>query len=204
MSQNFYESIDNLTLLENNLYHLEFELSKENRSYFRVARESHQALHRAMVEALRRSANLAITGRHQRKDRSVKYQKGNEPFKEIHKTKVDGCKIAWRYSGPQLCEPPKIDYKRFEIPPSDNYLISFYDLSAMVQTECFMERYVFSKPIKITDKEMKSLEWLHEDIRNEYEHFIPKSYYVLKRDLINVSILCIEKSNELIYGSENT
>jgi hypothetical protein len=152
-----------------------------------------------MVEALRRNANLDITG-FQTRDRTHIYKMGDEPVKTIHKTEVDGCKKAWRFSEPELCEPPKMDYNKSEIPPSSDYLIHFYDLLAMIQTEDFMKRMVYSQPVKITDNEMRSLEWLHECIRNRYEHFVPGSYSAPKRDLIDVSILCIEKSIELIYG----
>jgi hypothetical protein len=203
MSQEFYECIDNLTLLENNLYHIEIELNRENLSYFRIARESHQALYRSMVEALRGSANLAITGRPKSKDKSVKYQKGNERFKEIHKITVNGCENAWRYSEPQVCEPPKIDYKKFDMRKTEDYLKSFYDLLAMMQTECFMGRFVHSKLVYVDDKEMKLLEWLHEYIRNEYEHFIPKSYLAPRMDLTKASAICIKKCYKLIFESGN-
>jgi len=122
---------------------------------------------------------------------------------EIHKIEVDGCKKAWRYSEPEPCDPPKINYKKLRIPRQENYLISFYDLLAMIQTECFMRQYVQSKRIIVSTSEMKSLEWLHEYIRNTYEHFIPKSYLAPLIDLITVSIICLDKGNKLIFESGN-
>ena len=57
------ESIDNLGLIKNGLGHIEFELNYEKPSMFRAARESHLVLYRSMIEALKGSANLAVTGR---------------------------------------------------------------------------------------------------------------------------------------------
>ena len=66
------EEINNLRLIENGLLHAQFELEREEASYFCVAREAHLVVYRAMIETLRGSANLAITGRPS-KSRSCKY-----------------------------------------------------------------------------------------------------------------------------------
>ena len=50
---------------------------------------------------------------------------------------------------------------------------------------------------------MKILEWLHENIRNEYEHFVPKLYSAPKSDLIYTSISCCGLSKELLFKSNN-
>jgi hypothetical protein len=169
---------------------------------FRAARESHLVLYRSMIEALKGSANLAVTGRPS-KDRKHQYQIGNEPFKEIHKVAVPGCKEAWIFSEPVVCEPPEIDYSKGPELNRDDYLISFYDALAMIQSECFMHQYVMSKEVPVTDDEMKRLEWLHEDIRNEYEHFVPKGYSAPLRTLIELTILSLRLSRELLFDSKN-
>jgi hypothetical protein len=73
----------------------------------------------------------------------------------------------------------------------------------MVQTECFMGRYINSKAICIEDENMKLLEWLHERIRNESEHFIPKLCMAPLCDLLYVSNLCIDISEKLLFESGN-
>ena len=83
-----WDAIENLSLIKNGLLHLRFELSRENPSYFRIAREAHLLLYRSMVEALKGSANLAVTGRPP-KDRSYKYQRGGNPWQEIHKVRIE-------------------------------------------------------------------------------------------------------------------
>lgn len=201
--KNQFDTINNINLVENNLIHLNFELGRDNPSYFRIAREAHQVFYRSMVEALKGSASIAITGRPKDKKRLAKYKIGNSPFMEIHKVNIKECKKAWKYSSPTPCEIPEEKNKRSEIPPFDDYLKNFYDVLAMIQTKCFMTRYIMSKPINVSDDEMKSLEWLHESVRNEYEHFIPKFYSAPILDLLEVSLICIDKTEKLIFESGN-
>jgi hypothetical protein len=54
-----------------------------------------------MIEALKGSANLAVT-RRPRKNRSHKYKRGNKPLQEIHKVAVNDCMVAWRFSIPEI------------------------------------------------------------------------------------------------------
>jgi hypothetical protein len=201
-----YERITNLLLLRNNLYHIGFELDKANPSFVRIGKESHLTLYRAMVEALRGSANISITGRPRNKKHETVYKIGDQPYYKIEKEIVKDCKHAWRFSSPIICPEPKYEKanKNFnDLYNFDDYLKSFYELLAMIQTDCFMIRYCYSKPVHVTDKEMKFLEWLHERIRNEYEHFIPKDYSVAKYDLKVVSLFCLEITNKLLYESGN-
>ena len=82
-------------------------------------------------------------------------------------------------------------------------MIGFYDALAMIQTECFMHGFIFRKPRLISDEEMKTFEWLHEYIRNEYEHFIPKFYSVGVQELLMVTELCLSVSKVLLFESVN-
>ena len=193
------DKIDNISLIENGLIHIQFEMSCKEISYFRIARESHLIFYRSAIESLRGTANIAITGQLS-KERSYKYRVGNDPYKEIHKVKINECEKAWRFSKPEMCEEPNGQSKNKR---NSNFLIGFYDTLAMVQTECFMKRYVHSKAIWIEDAKMKLFEWLHEEIRNEYEHFIPKLYSAVIYDLLYVSNLCMDLSKKIIFESGN-
>ncbi len=198
-----FERIENLILLENGLQHIDFEIGTSQPLYFRGAKESHLILYRSMVEALRGTANLSITGRPKDKKRAVCYKLGDEPWHEIHKVSVKGRKYAWRYSDPAVIrEPPTLEDNHHPTRVSD-YLQSFYELLAKVQTKCFMSQYFDSKPIQINDNEVALLEWLHEEIRNEFEHFIPKLYSVSTSDSIASSILCLELTFKLLFESRN-
>lgn len=199
------ETVDNLSFIENGLLHIQFELSRNKPSYFRIAKESHLILYRSMIEALKGSANLAITGR-SRKNRSRKYKLGNKPWQEIHKVAVNNCRAAWRFSIPEICDEPQIDTRdaaKIQQSDGNDYLISFYDALAMIQSECFMHQFVHSTLVRVSNDEMKILEWLHEYIRNEYEHFIPKSYMAPVRDLSRAASLCLRLSSQLLFKSKN-
>jgi hypothetical protein len=70
------ETVDNFTLIENNLVHIEFKLNRQEPSFFRVAKEAHHTFYRAMIEALRGSNNFFVTN----KDNKVfRYKRGDEP-----------------------------------------------------------------------------------------------------------------------------
>ena len=198
-----FERVDNLCLLENSLSHILCEIERHLPLYFRVAKESHLVLYRAMVEALRGTAKIQVTGRSADKKKVVHYKIGEEPWCKIEKVKIEDCKHAWRYSAPLKIDNPPLSENNDELFKPSDFLKGFYELIAKVQTVCFMCQYVNSKPIQITNDDMLLLEWLHEQIRNEFEHFVPKLYSVHKEDLINSSALCLELSFKLLFESHN-
>lgn len=199
------DKIDNLHLIENGLLHVQFEMSQNKISCFRIAREVHLILYRSMIEALKGSANLAITGRSS-KDRSYKYKLGGNSWKEICKIEIAGCEKVWRFSEPKPWQEP---YNLSECgnrknqKSDNNFLIGFYDALAMIQAACFMKKYINSQIVRLENENMKQIEWLHEQIRNEYEHFIPKIYLAPIDDLLHVSGLCVGISKKLIFESGN-
>ena len=176
---------------------MRFELNREKPSYFRLAREAHLVLYRSMIEALKGSANLAVA-RRPSKDPKYQYQMGREPWQEIHKTSIERCSHAWRFSHPKVCDEPSPGERVTE--PGE-YLIGFYDALAMIQTECFMERSTHSKSIPLPDYNIRTFEWLHERIRNEYEHFVPKYYSASISDLLGAARLSLDVSRRLLLDS---
>jgi hypothetical protein len=197
------EFIDNLELIDNGLAHIEFELSRPLPSKFRVARESHLLLYRCMIQALRGTANLIVTLK-PAKHPMHKYHKSDLVWKEIHKEAVPHCHRAWRFSSPVECAAPgdatPIAAETAEDTPR---LIPFYYALAMIQAECFMTQYVMSKPVPVGDLEMRTLEWLHEDIRNEYEHFVPTALGAPEASLSSATSLCLRLSGEVLFQSKN-
>jgi len=200
-----YERIDNIELICNNLRHIDFELASARPSPMRIAKESHQLLLRTMVEALRGSANLSIIG-HSSKNLKRWYRQGNGPWYVIQKVGVSDCKKAWRYSEPKIELPltnkaqERIKAKKTQ---SEPFLLGFYDLLAMIQSPCFMNRFVHSHFISVSIEEMQCLEWLHEEIRNEFEHFIPKLLLASTEDCLSVAKICIRTTSKLFYDSGN-
>ena len=195
-----YESCSNLSLLDNGLRHVSFELRRESPSFFRVGRECHLVLLRAMVEALRGSANLDIVGRSKDKHRVTWYRLGDGPWQEIRKETVPGCREAWRYSTPKVIPAPTLQRSAQE-PNIDEYLLGFYELVAKVQADCFMSRRFGASPGRLSDSDLACLEWLHERVRNEFEHFVPKSYAVGVQFLLSGSLVALRLSHFLLFES---
>jgi len=198
----YYEDINNISLIKNNINHINLESESKTPSLFRIGKESHHILLRSMVESLKGSANIEITGKSKDKKRQHRYKLGNNPWKEIHKVSIKECHYAWRFSEPKLCDPPKIENLQNILRP-EKYLKGFYDLLAMIQSDCFMSRYVMSTPVHISDQKILSIEWLHGYVRNEFEHFIPKTYSVNKKNLKDASLACLELAYELLFDSKN-
>ena len=196
-----YEKIDNIKLIRNNLRHINCELVSNKPSLMRVAKECHQLFSRMMVEALRGTANLAITER-PTNTRKHWYRKGSDPWKAIQKEKVKGCSKAWRYSEPVPESPPHCHERESSKPDPANYLLGFYDLLAMIQAP-FILRSIQSAVISISDNEMQLLEWLHKKIRNDFEHFIPKILLVSSDDCLRASEVCLRLTIDLLTKSNN-
>lgn len=198
-----YEKIDNIKLILNNLRHISCELESIEPSPMRLAKECYQLFLRMMVEALRGTANIAITGK-PTKNRKRWYRQGNDPWKAIQKEDVEGCNKAWRYSEPLLETPQRFQAREgTDIPPPDDYLLGFYDLLAMIQTPCFMLRYSHSAVVSVSDSQMKLLEWLHEEIRNEFEHFIPKALLASCDDCLHASEVCLRLTTDMLTKPNN-
>jgi len=208
----YHDEIDNIKLIRNGLLHLLYELQEDDPSWHRIAREAHLVLYRTMIEALRSTDNIAITGK-KSKNRERCYKLGLEPWKKIKKISVDGCDKAWRFSIPESLNPqpesfePGNDTNTTEAlsddRPMDDYLVPFYDALAMIQAENFMETLVHSKKVTVPDEDMQKLELLHESVRNPYEHFVPCTRLAPKRLLCSVTKLCISLSRELLFESGN-
>jgi hypothetical protein len=198
-----YEEIDNIKLIRNNLRHIDCELGSGDPSPMRLAKECYQLFLRTMVEALRGTANLAITGK-TTKDRKHWYKQSDDPWKMIQKQSINGCIKAWRYSEPVPESPPTHEEEEGAAEPLPNdYLLGFYDLLAMIQAPCFMIRFVHSAVVPVSDAEMQLLEWLHENIRNDFEHFIPKTLLASTDDCLCSSETCLRLSFDLLTKSNN-
>lgn len=211
------ETINNEVLILDNLNHIIWELKYGKPSMFRVAREAHLLLLRMMVEALRGTANLDIM-KPKNRCNYYHYQRNNDPLKIIQKgSNPKGCKKAWRYTQPVTIEERELPSANTGDSGTGNNnddwddivsfasrdLRGFYDMLAMIQAECFMEQYCDATPVHVTDEEMWLLEWLHEEIRNEYEHFMPKTYGVCCHTVTKATLTCLSISKKLLNESGN-
>jgi hypothetical protein len=200
--QSRLDDLTNLGLIENGLLHMQFELQRGEPSHFRVAREAHLVLYRTMIEVLRGTNNFAVTGQPS-KDRSFRFERGNGRWREIQRTEVAGCEKAWRFGEPIPCSPPNVAASKISDSSNNDFLIGFYDALARIQTECFMARFVGSKWSSVSDQDMRILEWLHESVRNEYEHFVPTLYLAAAAELLAASALALGLAGDLLFTSGN-
>ncbi|TFH64122.1 MAG: hypothetical protein E4G91_06800 [Candidatus Zixiibacteriota bacterium] len=196
------------SLIKDNLLHLDFELKRQNPYYFRIAKEAHLCLYRTMIRALRGSSGRIIKMKKVRK-LVFRYQIGSKPWMRIKAVAVPNCRNAWRYSPPVTCDEPYISdeplTERIETlgKLTSEHLIGFLEALAMIQSENFMCHYVDSRPITLTDEEMQTLEWLHMDVRNEYEHFSDDYYAGCASELVQAAELCISVVYEILWVSNS-
>ncbi len=71
-------------------------------------------------------------------------------------------------------------------------LISFDDALKRCQDLKCMRMTVFSKSLKLTDQQRKSIEKLKNEFRNSFEHFIPKSWYIETHGMPQIAIDVLE------------
>lgn len=198
-----FEFIENIHLIENNLNHIIYEFELETPSYFRIAIESHNLLLRTMVEVLRGTSNDIVTNKFSDKEKRMLFKVGNKPEVLIQKSAVNKCKKAWRFSAPQETKTNRMNNNLARDFENSDYLIGFYDLLAMIQCDYFMKYHTQAKTIKISDEELAGLEWLHEEIRNKYEHFVPKSFGAPIYDLLTLANICISICEEILVNPTN-
>jgi len=198
-------AFDNAVLILDNLKHIEFELSIDEPFPFRIAKESHLTFYRAMIEALRGTANLQVTyDRSVKRRHTHKYKLGNSQWCEIRKAKLESCKYVWRFTEPTPCDPPdKLVSLNWDDIKKKKFLINFYEALAMVQSECFMCHFFLSKPLIVSDEAMKDLEYLHVLVRNEFEHFIPQTWSFDKAKLFQISRLCLRLTKEIFTETKS-
>ncbi len=156
-----------------------------------------------MVEVLRGTSNSIVTNKFSDKEKKMVFKVGNKPEVLIKKVNVEGCKYAWRFSSPQIISNYKISNSDIRDVEDNDYLIGFYDLLAMIQCDYFMKYHTQATTVIINESELKDLEWLHQEIRNKYEHFIPKAYGAPINDLLYVSQICIRICEEILVNPTN-
>jgi hypothetical protein len=201
--ENEKEFIVNIHLIENNFNHILYEFESEKPSYFRIALECHNALLRTMVEVLKgMSKSFVVKNKFSDKEKKHVFEIGNNPAVLIKKATIKGCNYAWRFSLPEEIPNYQINNINQSLEDSD-YLIGFYDLLAMVQCDYFMKYYTQAETIEINDSELADLEWLHQEIRNKYEHFVPKTYGAPINDLLVKSQICIRICEQILVNPTN-
>jgi hypothetical protein len=105
--------------------------------------------------------------------------------RNIFRKESKGYTITWDYIDGEPSFEKKTPYSN-----ENQFLISFWNAFAKVQdAEVFMQRYTFSKELKVNDQEWKSVERMYE-ITNKLYFFVPTSWSIevemFKTDLKNI------------------
>ena len=168
-------SLDNLTLSENNIRHIKFELYNDAPDYPRIARETHQLLYRLMIESIKSSHNYFSTIQDRQYPGPFKNEDSAGNIIYWKGEKIDGCQNAWHYVPAKKKEfDDAVEKAKKKKRKNDDYndrVIIFYTALAFVQAPFVMKQLMHSKTLKIETDDIKKLEWLH-GFRNTYEHFL--------------------------------
>lgn len=200
-----FSEIDNTELILDNLKHIRIELLEDKPFLFRAAREAHQLLLRSMAEALKRREKITILGKEKDRKKRRYYTYDGKNWKFVEKIKPASLYYAWLFSQPQdISEselPNRNDSSNYISGERDGHLIGFFEMLAMIQTECHMHRLDRGKKVVVTDEKMVALQWLHTSVRNMFEHYKPKFYYYNNEALIESLDICISIAAELLFES---
>lgn len=117
-------------------------------------------------------------------DNNIYFKRENENWKKsvIVDKKISGAyRIKWNVIDG---EPPVKENKSSHI--INEFLIPFWTAFARVQDgEFWMKQHIFSKPLKLTDKQLRSVELLVE-YRNRFTHFIPIGSMTSIKNFVNI------------------
>lgn len=134
-------------------------------------------------------------------DEETYFKRGDEKWKKSNKQKISdkgAYKIVWHEieGEPQVRTLNTKKNKREK-------LIGFWTALARVQDgELWMGRYIFSKPLKLNNNQLKSIELLVE-YRNRFSHFIPIGLMTDIKHFINIIPDILDILNFLALESKN-
>jgi len=142
-------------------------------------------------------------------DNNVYFKREDEKWKKseiVDKRKSGSYKIRWiEIKG----EPSLKENKSNNI--ISEFLIPFWTAIARVQdVEFWMNQYIFSKPLELSEKQLKSIEHLVE-YRNRFVHFIPigsmsniKYFINIVPDILDIiEFLALESGNVFYVDNES-
>ncbi len=81
--------------------------------------------------------------------------------------------------------------------------MSFLDLYDAIQSPDCMHRFVNTRVFETSESQTKSVGILNDHLRNEFTHFLPKTYMIPIIELLLVVTDCIEIMSFLAFDSNN-
>jgi hypothetical protein len=84
-----------------------------------------------------------------------------------------------------------------------NKLISFSEVLKRTQEDRWMQQFTHSRTLSLTDNQKKSIGKLRKDIRNNFEHFIPKGWSIELSGMPKIVLDVVEVIEFLALSSGN-
>lgn len=130
-------------------------------------------------------------------DEGHMFERPGQGWKKSKRIYVKDCRHAYRIKW-EPCDPPAESFAAYEPFPSTN-LVGFWTALARVQDHIlWMARLSNTRALDLSDDQMRNIFWLHEFVRNEFVHFIPKtqtisikSILTTSKDVINVIVFLV-------------
>jgi len=147
-----------------------------------VAIAIHHALYSFSIAALENAnpAWVLSSGKKGRDDEGKFSKRGSESRWSKSRQVKFGRGPAYRIVWEETDEEPYISYEVREpsLPTGKEQLIGFWTALARIQDERSIVHDVVSKPVPISDEDLKAIQWLALRARNEFIHFTPKFWSI--------------------------
>lgn len=170
----------------------------------------HHALYSFSVAALH-NANWETVVSSGRDDQKVYSKQGDDPWYKCRKVRVPDTKNAYRLVWELIQgEPPSAGEQSTDFDEASERmqrfskakLIGFWTALARVQDgHHWMNRYVNSRPLTLTDKEVQDIAWVTDHVRNRLMHFVPSMSLIGIESVRQTSLVALQAISFLISES---
>lgn len=140
-------------------------------------------------------------------DNGHMFERSGQGWKRSKQVKIDEGKTPYRIVW-ESCDPPTEPLKDLDADPqtiaerTEGSLIGFWTALARAQDPVFwMSRMSNTCALELSDDQMRSIFRLHELVRNELVHFVPKTNIFIVKGIQNVSKDIINAISFLVFKS---
>lgn len=143
-----------------------------------IAIAVHHALYSFSIAALESGnyEHVLSSGGKRKEDEGCFSKRGRElrwsKSRRVRFERSPAYRIVWEET---VDNPPiSFDVRRAHLPNAKGKLIDFWTALARIQDERSLVHDVASKPVSISDEDLRAIVWLALRVRNELVHFVPK------------------------------
>ena len=147
-----------------------------------VAIAAHHALYSFCIAALENgNPHWVLSSGKRGKEDQGRFSKRGEELRSSKSRQVTfGSGPAYRIVWELADEEPYVcyDVREFSLPTGKEQLIGFWTALAGIQDERSIVHDVLSKPVALSDDDLRAIQWLALRARNEFIHFTPKFWSI--------------------------